>query len=67
MTGVLPLLVGYGHGFGHLGSVMAHAAVWSLVGRFVWHAGPVALVAVAAVALIWFALGPVLGRRRGRD
>jgi hypothetical protein len=65
---VADALARHGHGFSHSGSrtgfsdllsTVAHAAIWSTVGRFIWHA-PVALVVVLALA----AAGYLVLRRR---
>lgn len=61
-------LAAYGHGVGGLGSTLAHAALWSMVGRFMWSAQPYVVVVLAAVAGIWVLFfGGMNGGRRGRD
>lgn len=60
----LSVLAAYGHGYGGLGSTLAHAAVWSVVGRLLWHAP----VVVALLALVAGAAYLVMrGRRRAGD
>lgn len=44
------------HGFGSLGSTLAHAAVWSFVGRLMWGAPVLIFVAIAAIAAIYMLL-----------
>lgn len=65
-----PALIGlaYHHGHGHgigsdLFSTVAHAAVWSIVGRLIWHAPALAVIAAGLLAGGYLLFR---GRARGR-
>lgn len=59
-------LHGSGHGLGlsHVLSTLAHAALWSTIGRLIWHA-PALVVLVAFVAAAFYLLRGRSARRRG--
>lgn len=54
---------GLGHGLGHLGSIVAHSVLWSVVSRLVWSLPGVALVGAALAAAAFVLLRPGRGSR----